>query len=663
MITEERLKDLPQFPGIYIMKGNKGEILYIGKAKNIRNRVRSYFREMADTRLGTDFKSVPSLASKISDIDCIITTNEKEALILEDTLLKKYKPRYNIRLKDDKTYVSIKLALTEKFPRILITRQIKKDGSRSPLKPAPACFKRGACGDKYFGPYASAQKARETVRFIRRIFPLCSCSLSEFVNRIRPCIDYQLGICSAPCVNLISVTDYRKLADKTIMFLEGKNRELLSELKASMMEASSAFEFEKAAKVRDQIKAIEATLEEQKVVSPEKIDRDIFAHTTADESLLIQALFVRDGRVSGARDFYFKNQEFPRGGTAKPFWGRRRSRSIWLEEAISSFLSQYYSGDRFIPDEVIVSLAIEDKEAIEGWLTGKKGKRIKIFSPIKGDRLKLLKMAEANAKEAIKRRQAILEGKQTLLEGLKKRLRLKRIPKMIEAFDISNIGGKMAVGAMATFEGGKPNKERYRLYRIQGKEEPDDYGMMREVLSRRYKKPAPAGFEQGAIEEAGLPDLILVDGGRGQMNIAVNVLRELGIEGVDIAAIAKEHPPLSPLNKGGIKGGISGEKVYLPHVKDPIILKQGSPPDLFIRRVRDEVHRFAISYHKKLRGKIKSILDVIPGIGKAKRNMLLKRFGSIENIKEAAAEDIAKIPGITTSLAEVIKSALQQNNG
>src|SRR3990172_4807590 len=574
MITEERLKNLPQSPGVYLMKGSKGEVLYIGKAKNIRSRVRSYFRDTSDTRYTIKF-----LASKVSDIEYLITTNEKEALILEDTLLKKHKPKYNIRLKDDKTYVSIKLTLQEQFPRIFITRQIKKDGSR------------------YFGPYASAQKARETVRFIRQLFPLCTCSPLEFKNRVRPCLDYQLGICSAPCVNFISEAAYKKLVDKTILFLEGRNKELLSELRATMAEASSAQKFEKAGKIRDQIRSIEATLEEQKVVSQKMIDRDIFAYVSSDESLLIQALFVRDGRLSGARDFFFKNQEFP------------------AEEALSSFLSQYYSGDRslltacrdrFIPDEIIVSLDIEDKEAIEGWLSEKKGRKVRIFLPSKGDRFKLLKMAEANAKEAIKKRQESVEGHQALLEALRKRLHLKQIPKMIEAFDISNIGGKLAVGAMVTFEDAKPNKNRYRLYKIRTLEEPDDYGMMSEVLSRRYRE---------AGRELGLPDLILIDGGKGQLNIALKVISEL-------------------------------------------ILKEGSPPDLFMRKIRDEVHRFAISFHKKLRGKIKSALDEIPGIGRVKRNTLLKHFGSVEKIREAPIEELTMIQGITPGLAEAIKKAL-----
>src|SRR3990170_1221752 len=617
MVTRERLKDMPQSPGVYLMKGNKGEVLYIGKAKNIRNRVRSYFRDTTDTRYTVKF-----LASKVSDIEYLITTNEKEALILEDTLLKKYKPRYNIRLKDDKTYVSIKLTLSEKYPRILITRQIKKEGGRSPLK---------SCGDKYFGPYASAQKARETVKFIRRLFPLCTCSPSEFRNRVRPCLDYQLGICSAPCVNFISEAAYKELVDKTILFLEGRSKELLAELKANMLTASDSHEFERAAKLRDQIAAIEATLEEQKVVSGERIDRDIFAHIVSNGDFLIQGLFVRDGRISSARDFFFKSHELP------------------AEEALSSFLAQYYSSDRFIPDEIILPLAVEDKESIEDWLSEKRGKRVTLFIPAKGDRFKLLKMADANAKESIKRRNEALQGKDALLDELKKRLHLKKTPKVIEAFDISNISGKLAVGAMVTFEDAKPNKNRYRLYKIKTIKEPDDYGMLKEVLFRRYKK---------ADKELGLPDLILMDGGKGQLNIALTVMKELGINDIDIAAIAKEKGQ----GAGDEGQKEQGEKVYRPNVKDPIILKEGSGADLFIREIRDEVHRFAIRYHKKLRGKIKSALEEISGVGKKRRDMLLKHFGSLERIKQASIEDIARVSGITISLAEDIKKTLTAGN-
>ncbi|MEK7842366.1 MAG: helix-hairpin-helix domain-containing protein, partial [Deltaproteobacteria bacterium] len=375
-----------------------------------------------------------------------------------------------------------------------------------------------------------------------------------------------------------------------------------------------------------------------KVVSHEKIDRDIFAHITEGDALLIQALFIRDGRLSGAKDFFFRDQILP------------------ADEAISSFISQYYSGDRFIPDEIVLSVGIEDKDAIEDWLSEKKGKKIKFFSPIKGERKNLLKMAEANAKEAIRRRQDAFEDKQILLDELKKRLHLRKTPKTIEAFDISNIGGKDAVGAMVVFEDARPDKNRYRLYKIRMPEEPDDYGMMREVLTRRYKEGG-----QGIS----LPDLILMDGGKGQLNIAVKVMSGLGINDIDIAAIAKENSETPDRNiQGQAREKMprlvnkQGERIYLPAVKAPIILKEGSPPDLFLREIRDEVHRFAISYHKKLRGKIKSALDEIPGIGRTKRNILLKHFGSVEKINEAPIEEISKLPGITSSLAETIKKAL-----
>lgn len=650
MVTIEKLKNLPQFPGVYLMKGNNGEILYIGKAKNIKNRVRSYFHETENTRYTVKF-----LSSKVSDIEYIVTTTDKEAIILEDTLVKKYKPKYNIRLKDDKTYVSIKFTLQEKFPRILITRQIKNacprnlqsGNSRSPIKSLDRTIIGQTCVDKYFGPYASAQKARETIKFIRHLFPLCSCSPSEFKNRIRPCLDYQLGICSAPCVNLISEIGYRELLNKTIMFLEGRNKVLLSTLKTNMTEASHSEAFEKAAKIRDQIKAIEATLEEQKVVSTNNTDSDIFAHFAADDALLIQALFIRNGKLGGAKDFFFNKQELP------------------MEEVFYSFLTRYYSGDIFIPDEIVISLPIEDKDTMEDWLSEKKGKKIRLFSPVKGNRFKLLKMAEANAKESLKRRNENIEKKFILLEELKKRLRLKKLPKIIEAFDISNMSGKMAVGAMVVFEDAKPNKDRYRLYKIKTIEQPDDYGMLNEVLSRRYKN---------AVAEANLPDMILIDGGKGQLNIAINIMNELGINNIDLAAIAKEHPPQSPLIKGeypslipplsrGGRGGYSDEKVYLPNIKDPVILKDDTPADLFVKQIRDEVHRFAIAYHKKLRGKIKSTLDEIPGIGKAKRALLLKHFGSIEKIKEASVEDIAQVSGINTNLAGIIKRFLSKVSG
>ncbi len=607
MDIEEKLSTLPASPGVYLMK-SKEEVIYIGKAKNLRTRVRSYFLGKGDARYAVKY-----LARKVEDIDYIVTTNEKEALILEDTLLKKHKPRYNIRLKDSKTYVSIKITTNEKFPRIIVTRRIKRDGAR------------------YFGPYASARMVRDTVKYLRRIFPLCVCTPHEFRNRVRPCLDYQLGLCTAPAVGLVSEKDYRELVEGAIMFLEGRNRELGKKLKKKMLEASAAREYEKAAKLRDQIASIEATLEEQKVVSGVLKDQDVFAAARKNGSIVIQALFIRGGRLTGARDFPFHHVQLPD------------------EEVFSSFLSQFYRPERYIPDEVLLPVAVEDVKVISDWLTDRKGKKVAVVKPGRGQKRKLVTMAEANAREALKKREKVAEhGMENVIVELKKRLRLKELPGTIEAFDISNIGGKQAVGAMVTFSNGRPDKSRYRLFRIKTVEEPDDYAMMYEVLLRRYgKKEGPPPPPP--------PDLVLVDGGKGQLSIATRVMDELKIRGPSLAALAKERA------EAGV--ALKGERVYLPNVKDPIWLKEGTGSDLFLRRIRDEVHRFAITYHRRLRGKtIASALERIPGIGAKKRSLLFERFGDLKTIAGADIEELIKVPGITKKLARTIKQELTGGN-
>jgi excinuclease ABC subunit C len=605
MDFEEKLSTLPTSPGVYLMKSKEG-VIYIGKAKNLKARVRSYFLGKGDARYAVKY-----LARKVEDIDYIVTTNEKEALILEDTLLKKHKPRYNIRLKDAKTYVSIKITTNEKFPRIIVTRRIKRDGAR------------------YFGPYASARMVRDTVKYLRRIFPLCVCTPHEFRNRVRPCLDYQLGLCTAPAVGLVSERDYRELVEGAIMFLEGRNRELIKRLKKKMLEASAAREYEKAAKLRDQIASIEATLEEQKVVSGVFKDQDVFAAARKNGSVVIQALFIRGGRLTGARDFPFHHVQLPD------------------EEVFSSFLSQFYRPERYIPDEVLLPVAVEDVKVISDWLTDRKGKKVAVVKPGRGQKRKLVKMAEANAREALKKREKVYEhGMENVIKELKKRLRLKELPRTIEAFDISNIGGKQAVGAMVTFSNGRPDKSRYRLFKIKTLEEPDDYAMMYEVLIRRY------GRRYGKKEGP------LVDGGKGQLSIAMRVMDELKIRAPALAALAKEK---AERGAGGV--ALKGERVYLPNVKDPIWLKEGTGSDLFLRRIRDEVHRFAITYHRRLRGKtISSVLDSIPGIGARKKSLLFERFGDLKAIANADIEELIKVPGITKKLAQAIKQGLTGGN-
>ncbi|MBI4948992.1 MAG: excinuclease ABC subunit UvrC [Deltaproteobacteria bacterium] len=607
MEIEDKLKGLPVTPGVYIMRGKDGVALYIGKAKSLRSRVRSYFRETGDGRYAVKF-----LARMVADIDCIVTTNEKEALLLEDTLIKQHRPKYNISLKDSKTYVSIKITTAEKYPRILVTRQVKKDGSR------------------YFGPYPSARAVRETVKFIRRLFPLCVCSSSVFRNRVRPCLDYQLHLCSAPAVGLVTEEAYKELVDGAIMFLEGRNKELVKALKGRMNEAATSLDFEKAAEFRDRISAIDEMLEEQKVVTHRATDQDVFAFIRSDDAIIMQTLVVRSGRLVGSQDFFFKDTGLPD------------------DEVLSSFVTQFYRGDKYLPDEVIIPLALEDSEVIGEWLSEKKGRKVALSVPERGDKLKLLKMASSNASEALKRRLESRRAKEDLLDELKARLHLLRPPRRIEAFDISNIGSDKAVGAMVTFKDGAPDKGAYRLFRIKDIEGPDDYAMMEHILSRRYGKKAGDGEKERLPD----PDLILVDGGKGQLNIAVKVAEALGIN-AELAALAKDRDePTGPLDRF-IKS--KGERVFLPHVKDPVVLKEGSKPDLFLRRIRDEVHRFAISYHRKLRSKITSVLDGIPGVGDKRRRELLKRFGDLDGILSANIEELKTIPGITDELALRIK--------
>jgi len=604
MISDEKLKALPTLPGVYLMKGGGGETLYIGKAKNLRSRVRSYFHGTSDARYTVRF-----LVARVADIDYIVTANEKEAFILEDTLLKRHKPRYNIRLKDDKSYVSIKLTLNDAFPRILVTRRVKSDGSR------------------YFGPYASTQKVRETIKFIRHLFPLCTCGATEFNNRVRPCLDYQMKICSAPCVGSISEERYGELVDAVTLFLEGRNRRLITLLKGRMREAAKEMAFERAAALRDTVAALEETLREQKVVSHKGADRDFIAIAEESGRVLVKVMSVRDGRVVGARDFLFKERIVP------------------LDELLSSFLSRYYRRDSFVPDEVVLSHAPEGRAGIEEWLSDRKGRRVRLLVPQRGERVRLLAMATANAEESLKNiGGGEGESNTLLIEALQKRLRLKSPPRVIEAFDISNTGGALSVGAMVTFIDGEPDKERYRRFRIRVSDGPDDYGMMYEVMSRRYRRDGG---------DTGTPDLILVDGGKGQLNVALKVVEELGVEGVEVAALAKE--------RGTGDDGGKGERIFLPNVKEPILLREGSKPDLLLRRIRDEVHRFAITYHKGLRKRgIASLLDEIDGIGPARRSALLTRFGDVENMRSVSIKELLTVEGINEKIAVAIREGLKR---
>jgi len=599
---EEKINNLPTNPGVYLFKDKKGTILYVGKAGNIKHRVRSYFQRPSEKGTKTSV-----MLEKVADIETIVTHTEKEALILEDNLVKEHHPRYNVKLRDDKRYPCLRLSVEEEFPTLSIVRKIKKDRSL------------------YFGPYSSATSLRETLKLIRRIFPIRTCHNTRFSNRIRPCINYEMGRCPGPCCGKIDLVQYREIIRQTRMFLEGKNRDLLARLKRKMEKESEQLHFEKAARSRDQIEHIKKVIEKQKIVSRDFVDQDVIGFHREDHTVVIHPLFVRAGKLQGGRGFTFPSMSLPD------------------EEVLSSFLRQYYREDRFIPERILIPQSIPEQGLAEEWLTEMKGKRVWILVPQKGDKKELLQMACDNAEKFLIAKIGYEEERGKLLEALKERFNLNRTPKRIEAFDISNLQGGDAVGSMVSFEGGEPTKERYRHFRIKTVEGADDYGMMYEVLLRRYRR---------AVEKHDLPDMVLLDGGRGHLNVAQEVFKELGIKGVDLLSLAKAR------RGGDHRDHIekSGEKVFHPQHKEPIVLGKQSPLLRFLDRIRDEAHRFAITYHKKVRkkGTIRSVLEEVQGIGGVRQRELLKYFGSVEKIKEATLEELGRVPKMTPKSARSV---------
>jgi excinuclease ABC subunit C len=599
---EQKIDHLPTHPGVYLFKDKKGTILYIGKAGNIKHRVSSYFQKPEDK----DTKTL-ALLENVADIDTIVTDTEKEALILENNLIKAHRPRYNVKLRDDKNYPCLRLSMEEDFPTLTIVRRIKKDDSI------------------YFGPYPSATSLKETLRLIRRIFSIRTCLDTKFSDRLRPCINYQMGRCLGPCCGKIDRAQYQEMVHQVRMFLEGKNRELVERLKKKMEEEAEKLHFEAAAKIRDQIEHIEKVIEKQKIVSTDFLNQDVIGFHRQDHTIVVHPLFIRGGKLLGGKGFTFPSTGLPD------------------EEILSSFLHQYYREGKFIPEEILTPKAIPDQHLVEQRLTGLKGKKVKILLPVKGDKKQLLKMACENAEQFLLVRDERDRDGEQLLEDLKKKLHLKKVPLRIEAFDISNLQGGNAVGSMVCFEDGRPEKERYRHFKIKTLEGADDTGMMYEVLFRRYQK---------AIEKNDLPDMVLLDGGRGQLNVAQEVFKELKIEGVDLISLAKERvvegSPFSRLKK-------TEEKVFLPQYKEPFILGRHSPALHLLDRIRDEAHRFAITYHKKVRSKetIQSELGQIPGIGRVRQRELLKYFETVEKIREATEEELTHVPKMNRKSARI----------
>lgn len=606
------VKKFPSSPGVYLMKNDRGEVIYVGKARNLKSRVRSYLTGH-DERYHVKF-----LMNKVASIEVMVTGTEKEALIIEDILIKKHRPRYNISLKDDKTYLSLKIDMNLDFPRVEVVRLRKKDEKK---------------GVRYFGPYASAQALRETLALIQRVFPLRTCRESNFRNRVRPCLSFQIKRCSGPCCGYIDVGPYRAMMAEVILFLEGRSGEILSRFTKRMKEAAEKLEFEEAARLRDCIENMRRTLEKQRVFTSASDNRDVAGFYREGTLLAIYMLFIREGKVSGGKGYNFTNQEMPDS------------------EIISSFLRRYYGGGRYVPAEVIIPCHIEDADLMEEWLGELRGRRVHLTCPVRGDKTRMLQMASKNAEQTfIAGMKKELAGKD-LLEEVRTVFSLKKEPHRMECFDISNIQGTNATGSMVTFIDGEADKGKYRRFRIKGVEGSDDFAMMYEVLSRRLKRGS---------EEGDLPDLIVIDGGRGQLGVAIKALEDAGLaDEIDLLALAKEKV-------FDVKGGKEkrGERIYTPGRKNPLKLKERSDILFLFQRIRDEAHRFAVAYHRKLRGKkaLSSPLDEIKGLGPATKKALLERFGSLKGIREASVEELASVKGISESFAKKLLKTLSHDS-
>ncbi|MBF8303310.1 MAG: uvrC, partial [Candidatus Dadabacteria bacterium] len=591
VIKKEVLKSLPSSPGVYLLKDKKGRLLYIGKAKNLRIRLRSYLTQnvVKDQR-----PQIPYLMQEICDLDYFVTQNERDALLLENSLIKQKKPKYNIRLKDDKNYASLRLDPREKFPKLTYTRRVLRDGAM------------------YYGPFASGQALRQTKRLIHKIFPLRDCTDEKFKRHsTRPCLNYYMKLCLGPCAGKVDKGRYGEVVEQTKVFLKGERKEIIRLLCTNMNKASEELRYEDAAHYRDQIELLKRHLGVDLHISSSLMDKDIVGFYRDAQFVEFVVLFSRGGAIIDMVEYPFNS-------------------ATWEdEEIVREFIGQLYGGERFIPQEIIIPLRFEGVEALREWLSEKRGKKIRITVPKRGANLKLLEIACRNAEESFRRRSTEKQKELSLLQRVKDSLSLSKIPFSIECFDISNIQGNIAAASMVRFEDGKPAKSRYRRYRIKTVFGANDYAMIYEVLQRRLKRAEEEDWE--------LPELILIDGGKGQLNIVHQVLSELGfLDKVKLASIAK----------GREEGEI--DKIYIPGRKDPVPLTKNSQELLFLMRIRDEAHRFAITYHKKLRAKkaFESQLDLIKGIGKRRREILLRHFGSISGIREASIEEISSIPGM-----------------
>ncbi|NIT14606.1 MAG: excinuclease ABC subunit UvrC [Candidatus Dadabacteria bacterium] len=601
-LSKEKVKSIPQSTGVYLLKDIKGRTVYIGKAKNLRSRVQSYIGRGESAQR----PQIANLVNDIADVDYIVARDEREALVLENSLIKQKRPKYNIRLKDDKNYLSLRIDPRETFPRLSLTRRVLKDGAI------------------YYGPFASAGALKKAKRFIHKIFPLRDCTDEKFRRHAaRPCLNYYMGLCLGPCAGRSEQGRYREVVDQMRMFLKGEKGQIIKHIKESMQKASDEQRYEQAAKYRDQILLLEKNIDGQMFVTPGTQDKDVIGLHREGQRAEFSILFFRGGSLVDNSTYSIKNAV-----------GED-------QDVVEEFLERFYGGNRFVPKEIAVPLKLRRGKEISAWLSEKQGHKVRIHSPERGLKLKEIELANRNSLESFQRKYADELKEVSILERIRSSLHLRRLPDIIECFDISNIQGATAVASMVKFEGGQPAKGGYKRFKIKNVKGPNDYASMHEVLTRRLSRAEQDGWD--------VPDLILIDGGKGQLNIARLVMEEIGYaDKVDLASIAK-----------GKKEG-EGDKLYVYGRKNPIIFSKNSDVLFLLMRVRDEAHRFAITYHKKLRGKkaLVSELDGVPGIGAKRKKGLIRKFGTVSKIREATVNEIAMVPGLNKKLAEELKKHL-----
>lgn len=604
---EEQLKALPHKPGVYLFRDASRNVLYVGKAANLHHRLRAYFAPVSSLP-----PKLQRMMPRVTDFEFLVTDSEQEALILECNLIKKHRPRFNVRLKDDKTYPYLKITIDDEWPRVYITRRVEKDGSR------------------YFGPFASASSVRTTLELLNRLFLFRTCRKEITRADRRPCLEYDIHRCAGPCVGAISSEDYRDIVRQVVMFLEGKQETVLKGLERRMRLASAQLDFERAAVLRDQITAVQAVTERQKISSAARGDQDVIAIAQNRDHAYVEVFFIRKGKL-------IERDHFILQGTRDEAPG----------QIMRSFLNQFYDSAAYVPPSILLQHLPDDNAIVRSRLEQKRGGRVALVVPQRGEKKRLTDMVAENARQGLEQLLVKwLAEPDTLaaaLDELQRGLDLPHVPRRVETYDVSDIQGTSAVGSMVVFQDGQPKPSDYRRFRIKAVEGADDYAMIQEVLRRRFKRATGKEGEAAKDVWAAMPDLVLIDGGRGHLSSARSVMNEMGVGSVPVAALAKER-----------------EELFRPGIARPIVLPRTSAALYVVQRMRDEAHRFALGYHQRVRRSkaVASALDNVPGIGPKRKRALLRTFGSVRAIKDAPVDQVAAVVGMTRSLAERVKEYL-----